>query len=290
MNKVINFHDVYDGDWFEETICYLKDKYNIISPADIIAFYHNGKSLKNSCLITVDDGDETFYKIMYPILKKHNIPAILFVSPLIILRKASNFWFQEIRNCERKNLIKYTISKINYIENEKDDYKHNFFSQIRIDDLWKIINDYKGEFNIPYLESFNMDYNQLLEIDRDGLVIIGAHTNWHPFLSQETDRRSEQEICQSIDELSKILGHDILFFAYPNGRKGIDFGEREIKILEKTSVKIAFSTQPKNFIIKNNAYAVPRFGLSNGSLSFIKLKLFLGNYYKPIHNFFMTLK
>ena len=96
MNKVINFHDVRSIVWFEKTLNILNNKFNLVSIKEIENFYYSGKILKNSCHLTVDDGDKTFYNIIYPVLKKMNIPATLFVSPKIC-SDLSNFWFQEIR-------------------------------------------------------------------------------------------------------------------------------------------------------------------------------------------------
>ena len=73
-----------------------------------------------------------------------------------------------------------------------------------------------------------------------------------------------------------------LTFAYPNGIPGVNFGVREKCILKGTSVKLAFSTQPCNFRTSDDVFAIPRYGLSTGSMNFVRLKLFLGKYYSPL--------
>lgn len=72
-----------------------------------------------------------------------------------------------------------------------------------------------------------MTAEQIRQIDREGLVDIGAHTLTHPILANETDLRAEEEICSSITRLEAMLGHPVLTFAYPNGVPGVNFGARE---------------------------------------------------------------
>lgn len=269
MNRVINFHEVSNSDWFEKVIIYLKSQYKMISANDIINYYYHGAHLKNVCLITVDDGDKTSYDVIYPILKKHQVPAIFFISPEKMLRngKHCNFWFQEALNCDNGNSLMEKIHQGNY----------------SIDEIWEIIDNSKGG-HFREQADLNMTLGQVKWIDDEGLVTIGAHTLDHPFLARESDERSKYEIEESILLLEKELGHPISAFAYPNGTPLSDYGEREISIVQQSSVVIAFSTKPRGFSYKNNPYEIPRFGLSCGSIPFIRLKLLLGSHYLKFKN------
>ena len=81
MNKIINFHAVNNSEWFENVIVYLKQKYDVVGIKQLYDHYYNGKTLRNACLITVDDGHLSSAEVIYPILKKHNVPAVFSVSP-----------------------------------------------------------------------------------------------------------------------------------------------------------------------------------------------------------------
>ena len=277
MSKVINFHKVTNKDWFDRVVCLLKRKYTMISANDIIDYYCNdGKLPRNSCLITVDDGDNTSYDIIYPILKKHQVPAIFFISPEKTMRsgKHRNFWYQEALHCDQGEALMTKIHQGRYT----------------IDEIWDMIDVYKSEHQVKDLPDQNMTLEQVLEIDREGLVAIGAHTMDHPFLARESDNKSQYEIVESIRQLESLLGHPISCFAYPNGIPGEDFGEREMQTLKMTTCKIAFSTKAKDFSKSDNIYAIPRYGLSTGSMTFIRLKLMLGSKYKYLRRFLMWVK
>jgi len=281
MNKTINFHDVKDIVWFDKTINILKNKYTLVSAQDLESYYYHKKVLKNTCHITVDDGDISFYTIIYPILKKYDVPATLFVSPKV-LAEHSNFWFQEIRGYSSE--FKEWIANYLKLELEPLD-KYSVVSilkNLKIYDIWNIIDSYKKEYNIEDKKPQNMNIDQLLEVENSGLVTIGAHTLQHPILHNETYNASEHEIIESINLLSNILNHEIKYFAYPNGQPNIDFSIREMNILKKVNCKLAFSTESKNFTLKDNPFSIPRYGLSYGNESFIKMKLLFGEYWEKI--------
>ncbi|MCX7027670.1 MAG: polysaccharide deacetylase family protein [Spirochaetes bacterium] len=59
--------------------------FDFVSLEQVQAFYASGKPLPSkSALITFDDGHENIYEHAYPILKKMNIPWLLFVFPTAI--------------------------------------------------------------------------------------------------------------------------------------------------------------------------------------------------------------
>lgn len=284
MNKVINFHELTDSIWFEKVVVYLKSRYTMITPQELSEYYYNRAPLKNACLLTVDDGHSTSYDVIYPILKKHNVPAIFFVSPQITKREREvNFWFQEIREYDKSVLTKL-FSDLYGIATPKTEECVETMKKMSVDVIWKMIFAYMEQFGLDAKTPQNMTVEQVRKIDKESLVTIGAHTLTHPILANETDERSMKEIQESVVQLEDLLQHPVITFAYPNGRPAIDFGEREMQFLENTSVKLAFSTQPHNFSRQDNALAIPRYGLSCGYMNIVKLKLMLGKYYPLIKN------
>lgn len=280
MLKIINFHDVHDMNWFEQIILLLKSKYKIVSIKDLESYYYDKKILKNSCHITFDDGDRYFYSTIYPILKKHEIPASLFVSPKICIEDG-NFWFQEIEGFNQK-YFKKILSEVTNID-YKTISKYSMFlvlKNLKIADIWKVINTYRNKYSLEAKEGINLNIGNLIEIDRDGLVVIGAHTLNHPILANEVDATSEKEINDSILGLAEILGHDVRYFAFPNGLPGLDFNARELDYLRNNNCRIAFSTVPRDFSLNDNPLSIPRYGISNlENAYYFRIKLLAGDYW-----------
>lgn len=284
MNRVINFHDISDGVWFEKLLLMLSAKYNMVSIKEIENYFYNSGPLRNACHLTFDDGDKSFYNIVYPILKKHNIPATIFVSSKMC-SEGKNFWFQEISGFDPDKL-KDVISNEFSIKRDLL-VKPSVFSILKclkIEQIRQVINEYQLKFNVVPALAFNLSIDQLIEIDREGLVTIGAHTINHPILANESDDICESEIIDSLSGLEKILGYRIRYFAFPNGWTELDYGEREIRILQQNGVRIAFACTPGYYSLKNIPLAIKRYNLSYANLVFIWTKLSLGEFWEFMKN------
>jgi hypothetical protein len=84
--------------------------------------------------------------------------------------------------------------------------------------------------------------------------------------------------------LEDMIGHNIDYFAYPNGQPGLDFGEREIRILNEIGIKLAFSTSSLKLYGKINHYMVPRIGISKGNNFYIDNKIRFAKQWSLLRN------
>ena len=82
---------------FNKQIEYLQNNYTIISGEQLVDCIKNNKTLpNNSCIITFDDGWADNYTNALPILKKHDVPAIVFVSTDFI-SSGKIFWHEQLQ-------------------------------------------------------------------------------------------------------------------------------------------------------------------------------------------------
>lgn len=283
-NLILNFHAVNNPKWFENVILLLQSKYTFVK----LNFFESSNDYNNKnsfCHLTFDDGDKTFYNVVYPILLKYNIPASIFVSPLIIIQK-KNFWFQEVRDYD-KNMMRYILAgylSLSRTSVDKIDFM-NILKCLTISQINEVIAVYQKETNTQPKPFTNMILTEIIEVAKSGLVTVGAHTLNHPILKNESDKICFEEITGSILNLQNLLQHQVKYFAYPNGIPNIDFGKREIDVLNKNKIEIALSTESK-YVDKNNIkLALPRMGLSHGSMAFVQLKLKLGSKWEKLKSF-----
>lgn len=255
-NTIIYFHEIQDKQWFHHVIESLVKNYHIIGLNELEEYYYNKKSLKNSCHITIDDGDLSFYKNGFPVIKKFNIPVSMYVSPLMATQRR-NFWFQEIRGYDTLKLGEILAREYDYkLDHQGAGEIKNFLKSLRIGDILRVINVYQKETSTPGKMAMNMDERQLIELSNSGLVDIGAHTLNHPCLVNENDDIASYEISESIDKLSNLLNKEIRYFVYPNG----DYGEREISILKNKGIRLAFTTERGKLSNLDNPLKIPRSG------------------------------
>jgi peptidoglycan/xylan/chitin deacetylase (PgdA/CDA1 family) len=256
----------------------------MISPEELYRSYKMDSLKNETCLISVDDGDATYYSVVFPILKALSIPSVLFVSPQYIMQE-KNFWFQRITTEVYTDFNTFILDKI-----VPGATKHRFLKcpvnsilkNLTIETIELLIDSFYTlgtHKEVPYM---NIDKHQLIELSKSELVTLGAHTVSHPILSNEGDRVAQSQIMDSIQGIGDITGVRAEYFAYPNGIKGLDFGQREMSILELAGVKLAFSTEKRKVKYTDNLLCVPRIGISVGNIDYVLKKIRFCQYWDTI--------
>jgi peptidoglycan/xylan/chitin deacetylase (PgdA/CDA1 family) len=255
-NTIICFHEIKSQELLNYAFESLKKNYYIIGMEELEDYYYNNKDLKNSCHITFDDGDMSFYNNALPIIKKHKIRVSTYVSPLVA-KEYKNFWFQEIVGYNVEKLFKI-IKKVTNIKSgdfQPGEVK-KILKTLQLEVIWEIIKLYQLETQTQAKPPMNMTDKHLIELKSSGLVEIGAHTLHHPILTNETIAFATNEITGSIDQLSDILNHETKYFVYPNGA----YGDREIEILKDKGIRLAFTSNRDKISRSNNPLCIPRSG------------------------------
>lgn len=104
---------------FKSQLKELKKKYRFITPEEFVDSILNKIILKNTALITFDDGYLDNLNIALPILESEKVPAIFFISTGFLLSQKHYFWdkFKNSQNrpMNQKELIKLSTSRYAYI-------------------------------------------------------------------------------------------------------------------------------------------------------------------------------
>lgn len=282
MPKIFNFHDIYDKQWFTDTLEVIQESYEIVPFSEIQKFYQGKIKSKNIAHLTIDDGHISTYSLIYQVLKERNLSASIFVSPKII-EEQTNFWYFESGDYDKEKL-RICIAEVLGIQKESLNnlYPRSVMKTLSLEQNWKIIKLYQKKFNEPIKKGKYINTEQLLELENSGIFEIGAHTMNHPILANETDKVSEYEIKQSVQSLGNLLNREITTFAYPNGGPGLDFGQREMNFLKESGVEYAFSFEFKNLKKNDNLLSIPRYGLYHGDKDFVRKKLKYGSLWEPL--------
>lgn len=151
-------------------------------------------------LVTVDDGDLSFYEHMFPLLKQYKLPAILFIiTDLIGTNKP--FWWDELHYLLGPEAGEKKVWEVKDWPNSK---RVAYLQQLR------------QESAKPPLAQQQLSVAQLLEMQEAG-VVIANHSHTHPMFNQCTEEELRAEFKQSkrFFETNKLKGWSL--FAYPNG-------------------------------------------------------------------------
>ena len=94
-----------------------------------------------------------------------------------------------------------------------------------------------------------------MELDKDQLCTIGAHTCNHVKLRGEQD--SNEDIVESKRYIESILHHDVEFFAYPYGRYD-SVSRKNRNEVKQAGFEAGFSTIHSSIPNCFNRFFVPR--------------------------------
>jgi len=144
-------------DIFKEQINIIENlKINFLHPKNLNEEISKPNKVKK-ILLTIDDGFQSFYDNAWLILKRKNIPFILFISTAYVGKKGY------------------------------------------------------------------MNWEQIKEVEKSGLGIIGNHSHSHEYLVDKTNNQIIDDINWAITLFEKELGHSPEYFSYPFGEYSNDF-------------------------------------------------------------------
>jgi peptidoglycan/xylan/chitin deacetylase (PgdA/CDA1 family) len=110
-----------------------------------------------------------------------------------------------------------------------------------------------------------------------GGVAVGAHTCSHPILSRISESEARREIASSRQTLHSLLGGEIRLFAYPNGRRGQDFTDRDVAEVRLAGFAYALTTDWACATPEHDPLLVPRISVAGYRGDALALRL--GKYF-----------
>jgi peptidoglycan/xylan/chitin deacetylase (PgdA/CDA1 family) len=172
---------------------------------------------KNSLMITFDDGDHSMLNGS-EILRKYNIPAVVFVvTELIDTQKP--FWWRELRQYLGETEGKRIGGQLKEVPDEE-----------RI----AFLNELRNKQSHPFTQK-QLTSTELYTLEQNG-VRVANHSHTHPMLNKV----SSENLTIEMDKTKKFFKDKNLngypFMAYPNG----NFDLRVEQIMENSGVKIGF--------------------------------------------------
>jgi len=273
MTIAFYLHNEIDTKSFESRLLWFKSHYNLVSIHDLRELVYGDKKIQNACMLSVDDGWRSTHDVIFPIMKKHNVPFTIFVSPEIC-KKEKNFWYFTYKYCNEDELKDIMIHRGYFFPEVKKYPCDLIMKEILIDEVYDVLDEYLAKHPETEIPRGFMNIHELIELHNSGLVEIGAHTLTHPILKAENRSRSKYEIASSIEQVSELLDKEIKAFAYPNGIEGVDYGQDEMSYAKDAGIDMAFSVNPGVITRLTNPLSIPRWG-SVARLKFGRLGKYL---------------
>ena len=275
-------------DEFDRQVAFLKKRFNIISLEELSDRLASGFPFRpNSLLITFDDGYKDNYIYAYPVLKRHKVPAVIFIMTGLI-DAGTLIWADRLahaienttsRVCGHEEVGLFTIAT----KQEKDRAKIGIIEGLKkrreesknsiLEEIYKRLKVVPEE-GLP--ERLYLSAGEILDMSSGG-IDFGSHGVSHAILTKLDIEDARKEARESKICIENLLSKKIEAFSYPNGTTA-DFNGRVIDAVKEAGYKAAFSTVPG--INKNgrglNHFAIKRIAAGRSFMQLRKNLLLAG--------------
>ena len=263
---------------FDMHLAYLKRNFSVVPLRSIMENLNNES--KPTCVLTFDDGWLDFYKYAYPILKKHALPATVFLPTGFIGTKS---WFWADRFIFFMDNYLNTLERNNNHsqKNVSNDKAHESYDKIEvmiqrmkgipkeiIDEFLDSLAELSAQpFSIPGRAFLNWD--EVKTMLKSSLITFGSHSVNHPILTSLSEHQVMEELSHSRQKLidEGVIDKSFCAFCYPNG----SFNRHIARLVEHTGYHVAVTTDFGWNQRKANKYTLCRIGIHQDISSSIPL-------------------
>jgi len=171
---------------FEKQMDYLAThNYSVISLSELLKGLRTGQLPPKPIVITIDDGFKSTYTLAYPVLKKYNFPATLFIYTNFIEKNNGSLTWEEIREMTKNNIEigSHTLSHCNLLKYKKNENYETYLARVRREIfLSKEILESKIEgkvkfFAYPYGVYSPIIKNLVIQAGYEGIVNANSMNN-----------------------------------------------------------------------------------------------------------------
>jgi peptidoglycan/xylan/chitin deacetylase (PgdA/CDA1 family) len=273
---------------FEAQMRYLKKHYRIVSLPQLCQELREGRQVVPTLAITFDDGYRDLYTQAFPVLRKYQIPATIyligrsmetgkapwydriFVAFACAPGPTLELQMQELRQFElstpalRNHAAWETVCFLRSIPNaQRQKWCADFDQRIKPRSDW--------------LENRFLTWDQVRTMHRGG-VFFGAHTMTHPSVSRLDSADFHEEFVHPKQLLEDGLDSPVQDFAYPFGRLS-DVSSAAEAFLVRTGYRSAVTTMEGFNSSGANLHMLNRLQVGDGhsmsSFAFSVVRMFL---------------
>ena len=254
-----------DARVFDALMMRVRDWFNPLSLEEALRRLQDGTLPPRSVCVTFDDGYADTLTVAWPILKRLEIPAAVFVASGFL--DGGIMWndrvIEAVSRCpgDRLDLTDLGLG-IHLLADpaQRTQVATELLATLKYrpagerDGLSReIAVRHAADMTSPMLTR-----GQLRQLHAEG-VEIGGHTVNHTILAWTEEHIAREEVVANKEELEALLGERIKYFAYPNGRAGRDFTPIHARIVQEAGYQAAVTTEPGVSTAATDRYWLRRF-------------------------------
>lgn len=288
---IVNYHRILEASdpllenepdvaTFRDHMKMLADCFKVLPMHEALAALRQNRLPPRAICITFDDGYRSAHDLALPVLREFNLPATVFVTSGYV-DSAENMWNDRIVDAVRAvtgGII--DLEAIGAGRHAVDSIAGRCAAVSQLTARAKYLPPAERMALVEALEALTGRRAAPLMLSADMVrtlhasgIEIGAHTVSHPILTSLSDADADAEITASKHALEAIVGAPVRYFAYPNGKAGLDFDARHIAMVRQAGFAAAFSTAPGPVTASQDMFTLPRSRPWDSSTFFYMLRL-----------------
>ena len=232
--------DVFETDVvnFDRQMAWLARNTRVLSEDELLELLARPRKLdRPATMVTFDDAYRDVYDLAYPSLRRHNVPATLFVPTDMIDNRTVGWWdiiaYLTSKAGERTIEFFGTSFDLPRQAGEAAHFLQEAFKTLPADQTQDVLPMLAAACDVEPPDAGLMDrqlmtWDQIREVDRNG-VTVGSHTHTHTVLATIGPDRQRHEMATSREVLQGQLGRRVRSIAYPVGeRRHISSATRQV--------------------------------------------------------------
>ena len=260
MSNGVQAGMVVEPDTLDLHIKYLRNHFEIVPLSEVTSDrygYAHDLRKRPLCVLTFDDGWRDFYDYAYPILKKHEAPATVFLPTDFIgtdrwfwtdrvgflLNRMAPSWGPEKSGSSPSDSLLRELVRISGTHETRLEKAIALLKPYRIEKIEGLLSELSATLSedfTPASRAF-LSWEEVQEMSRSRLVCFGSHTAGHPLLTTLTEGQARHELRKSMNVLigHKVVDTNFISFCYPDGK----FSESLCEMVREAGYHLAVTTQ-----------------------------------------------
>lgn len=261
---------------FEAHLQHLIKYYQVVPVEEIIAGDNNKAENANKVALTFDDGYVDFYEKAWPLLRKYNVPATVYITTEFVEQKQW-MWPDKVRvMLNATSLTKVNIPHVGTLQLSEENFEKNWHCisdhcltlqeserDSFLQDLIVLLDVTISDF--PISDFSALTWQQLHEMEKEGLD-IGSHTVTHPILTRIDDKQLKNELLESKRVIESHIATEIHGICYPNGMPN-DVSDSVTKVAKECGYQYGLIAYTDN-VDKNNKLKTNRIPAAENTAAF----------------------
>jgi glycosyltransferase involved in cell wall biosynthesis/peptidoglycan/xylan/chitin deacetylase (PgdA/CDA1 family) len=279
---VLTFHRVIPRDWrvngqrppntlftdeFEEQMAFVARRFNVLSGDDLRAVVEGAASIpRYSLAITFDDGYENNFRHALPILQRHGLHTVLFITTNLIGDEKQLLWFDRldrllsiVPSAEILTWLRRFDPSMSASPNARISPYFKTLSSARQSEILDGLEQQVGHAGVPIADRAVhglMNWDQVRAMVSAGMT-IGSHTANHQILAAASPAEVNTELLSSRERIEQETGQTCWCFAYPNGGRR-DFRPSDELAVQSAGYRCAFTQISGSINHHTPRFALPR--------------------------------